>query len=320
MLALESRGDGSWHSSDGVAVRYCANVAHAACNWLVVPDAPSGALCEACGLNRTIPDLSISTNLDAWRRLELAKHRLVYSLKRLALPIVSGHHEEGGLLFDFLSGDGNDGAEAKPVTTGHANGLITIDLEEADPAVRTHRRQCLGERFRTLLGHFRHEAGHYYWTHLIGPVTEASDPSMTVTRFRDVFGDESRDYGEALQAHYAQGPRPDWNQAFVSAYASSHPHEDWAETFAHYIHIVDTLDSAGAFGLRAKPEVTDELALDARFDAYTEADFERLWAAWLPLTFAVNELNRSVGNDDLYPFVLSPTAVEKLRFVHRTIK
>lgn len=311
MLALESVGDGSWRSSDGLATRYCANVAHAACNWVVAADTPSDALCEACGLNRTIPDLSVSTNLEAWRRLELAKHRLVYSLKRLALPIVSGHAQPGGLLFDFLSGNGSEGPEAQPVTTGHANGVVTIDLSEADPTVRLQRRQWLGERFRTLLGHFRHEAGHYYWPQLVGHARN---------RFREVFGDESRDYGEALRIYYAQGPRPDWNQSFVSAYASSHPHEDWAETFAHYIHLMDTLDSAGAFGLRTKPEVTDQLALDARFDAYTEADFDRLWATWLPLTFAVNELNRSVGNDDLYPFVLSSTAVEKLRFVHRTIR
>jgi hypothetical protein len=131
----------------------------------------------------------------------------------------------------------------------------------------------------------------------------------------------ARNAGKASR-YYADGPRPDWNNSFVTAYASSHPHEDWAETFAHYIHIVDTLDSASAFGIRAKPEVptSDELSLDTRFDAYGERDFDKLWAAWLPLTFAVNELNRSMGNDDLYPFVLPPTAVEKLRFVHRTIK
>lgn len=318
IVALESVGDGSWRSEDGVAARYCANVAHGVCNWLVPPDASPDALCESCGLNRTIPDLSVATNLESWRRLELAKHRLVYSLQRLGLPIVSGHAYQGGLLFDFLSGHGQAG-ESQPVTTGHANGVVTIDLSEADPAVRTQRRQGLGERFRTLLGHFRHEAAHYYFTHLISEGAHQG-PGPSCDSFRDAFGDESRDYGAALDTYYAQGPRSDWNQSFVSAYASSHPHEDWAETFAHYIHIVDTLDSARAFGIRAKPEVTDELTLDARFDAYTERDFDRLWATWLPLTFAMNELNRSVGNDDLYPFVLSRTAVEKLRFVHRTIK
>lgn len=314
MLSLSSLGDGTWRSDDGIGVRYCANASHAACNWVVVPGDDPAALCVACRLNRTIPDLSVPENVENWRRLELAKRRLVYTLIRLGLPIESGHDQPGGLLFDFVTGHTANGEEGPPIT-GHANGVITIDLSEADPATRIDRRQRLGERFRTLLGHFRHEAGHYYWSHLVNG-TRALDA------FRQRFGDETRDYGEALKAYYEQGPTADWNQSFVTAYASSHPHEDWAETFAHYLHIVDTLDSAHAFGVRAKPNIAadDELALDADVQVYVERHFERLWGAWLPLTFAVNELNRSMGNDDLYPFVLPPIAVEKLRFMHTAIR
>jgi hypothetical protein len=209
------------------------------------------------------------------------------------------------LLFDFLSGHAEDGREG-PVVTGHNDGVITIDVSEADPAVRTDRRQRLGERYRTLLGHFRHEAGHYYFPQLVTP--------KRVAEFRDLFGDETSDYAAALARYYRDGPAPSWNEQFVTAYASSHPHEDWAETFAHLLHIIDTLDSARAFGIGVS-----EGPAPLPFDSYREREFERLWAAWLPLALAVNELNRSVGNDDLYPFVLTPASIDKLRFVHRLV-
>lgn len=318
MAALTPLDNGVLRSERGDDVRYCANAAHGACNWLVSASSDPSELCEACRLNRTIPDLGVSANLQRWQRLEIAKRRLVYSLRRLRLPLTSGHDRSGGLLFDFLSGHAADGHE-KPVVTGHADGVITVDLEEADPAVRVQRRQQLGERFRTLLGHFRHEAGHYYWPSLV--------ERRALWDFRSLFGDESADYSAALARHYGEGPPADWNQRFVTPYASSHPHEDWAETFAHYIHIVDTLDSARAFGVRSRPHVATASAetaecfvLEAPVESYREKDFDRLWRAWLPLTIAVNELNRSMGNDDLYPFVLPTPAIEKLRFVHRLIR
>jgi len=172
----------------------------------------------------------------------------------------------------------------------------------------------MGEPYRTLLGHFRHEVGHYYWNVLV-----RDDPSLEA--FRHVFGDERLDYGEALRRHYAEGPRENWQDAFVSAYAASHPWEDFAETWAHYLHIVDTLETAGAFGLRVRPRVGPGSDMDARidFDPHHEPDLDRLIQAWLPLTFAVNSLNRSMGQPDLYPFVLSPVVVAKLAFIHGRI-
>jgi hypothetical protein len=309
--SLVDAGNGVWQNSSGQQVRYCANARFAACNWLVPSTTDNeDTLCEACALNRTIPDVSSPENLARWQRLEFAKHRLVYSLHRLRLPLENGHDVPGGLLFDFLANYAENGKERR-VTTGHADGVITVDVAEADAAVRTVRRQQLGERFRTLLGHFRHEAGHYYFTRLI--------PPDLIGAFRELFGDESADYAMALEIYYRDGPDPSWNQRFISAYASSHPHEDWAETFAHYLHIVDTLDTAYGHGLALRPEPTSDDALKVDVEAYAHTAFERLWELWIPLTIAINALNRSMGHDDLYPFVLPPAAIDKLRFAHRVI-
>jgi hypothetical protein len=197
--------------------------------------------------------------------------------------------------------------------TGHANGLITINLAEADDAERERQRTRMGEPYRTLLGHFRHEIAHYYWDQLI-----ADTPHLE--EFRQVFGDERSDYAAALQAHYANGAPPDWPDRFVTSYASSHPWEDFAETWAHYFHMVDTLETARAFGLIVRPRVSKgaDLAMSVDFDPH-HADMERIVDAWLPLTFAANSINRSMGQPDLYPFVLSPVVILKLTFIHNRI-
>lgn len=287
--------------------RYCANAAQGACNWLV-PDG-GDAYCPACRYNRTIPDLSRGNNLANWRKIEIAKHRLFYTLLRLRLPLKTKMEDPAhGLAFDFLSDD----ESPAPVMTGHEDGLITINLAEADDAERERRRSQMGEPYRTLLGHFRHEIAHYYWDQLI-----ADSPSLE--SFRTIFGDERPDYGEALKQYYASGPPPDWPEHFVSSYASSHPWEDFAETWAHYFHMVDTLETANAFGIRVKPSVDTGLAARIDFDPHV-ADMERLVHAWLPLTFAMNSINRSMGLADLYPFVLAPTVIVKLQFVHDCIR
>jgi hypothetical protein len=197
--------------------------------------------------------------------------------------------------------------------TGHDNGLITINLAEADDSERERMRHQMGEPYRTLLGHFRHEVAHYYWDRLVrdAPGIEA---------FRQLFGDEREDYGAALQRHYANGPPPDWQERFVSAYASTHPWEDWAETWAHYFHMVDTLETASAFGMRVRPRVTKGADLSAAidFDPHS-ANMDRIIDSWLPLTFAVNSINRSMGIADLYPFVLAPPVIVKLSFIHDRI-
>jgi hypothetical protein len=295
------------------AVRLCDNAGQLTCNWLVEADSEA-TLCAACRHNRTIPDLTVPLNLQRWQRLEFAKHHLFYSLLRLRLPLANRIDDpEHGLAFDFLA-DSPDPTGPK-VMTGHDNGLITIALVEADDAERERRRTQMHEPYRSLLGHFRHEVGHYFWDVLIRD-------GGRLDACRAVFGDDSQDYNMALQAHYQNGAPPDWQEHYVSQYASTHPWEDWAETWAHYLHIVDTLEMASAFGIRVKPRlVRDEtLTTDINLDPYrADASMEEIIDAWLPLTFAMNSLNRAMGNPDLYPFVLSPAVVTKLGFVHDVV-
>jgi hypothetical protein len=314
VTALQVIGDGLWRAlaeREG-PYRLCANAQHNVCNWLVASDHPE-VFCAACRHNRTIPDLSRPENLGHWRKIESAKHRLVYTLLRLRLPLSTRTEDPNGLAFDFLSGPASAFMGDSPVMTGHDRGLITLDLAEADDSSRERQRQSMGEPYRTLLGHFRHEIAHYYWDRLVRN-------SPAIEEFRRLFGDEGMDYAASLQGYYAQGPAPNWQDRFVTAYASAHPWEDFAETWAHYFHMVDTLETAAAFGLRLRPTVANRAALATviDFDPHL-ADMARIIDAWLPLTFAVNSINRSMGQPDLYPFVLAPPAIWKLAFVHDRI-
>jgi hypothetical protein len=260
-----------------------------------------------------IPDLSQARNLARWRKIEVAKHRLFYTLLKLRLPLATRTEDAEGLAFDFIADREIDGHHTS-VMTGHASGLITINLAEADDPERERQRFEMGEAYRTLLGHFRHEIAHYYWARLVAR-------SSGLQEFRNIFGDERKDYVAALDQHYAQGPPPDWPEHFVSAYASVHPWEDFAETWAHYFHMVDTLETAGGFGLTLRPKVAKgiELAAKIDFDPH-HAELDRIIEAWLPLTFAVNSINRSMGLPDLYPFVLAPPVIVKLAFLHRLME
>ena len=286
--------------------RYCKNAEYGVCNWLV-PVSSGDTYCVACAMNRVIPTLTSDQNRARWRSLEVAKHRLVYSLLRLRLPLRVVHGgEEEAIVFDFKE----DVSSVERVMTGHDHGIITINIEEADEAERVRHKLDLGERYRTLLGHFRHEVGHYYWDALV------SDNDKVIERYRKLFGDERQDYGDALAAYYAAGAPADWNQHFISPYATSHPWEDWAETWAHYLHMMDTLETAWAFGIRIDPVEADGLKAAITQEPYDRVNFDRLIKRWLPLCFAVNSLNRSMGHADFYPFILSAAVIEKLRFIH----
>ncbi|KAA2214763.1 zinc-binding metallopeptidase family protein [Teichococcus oryzae] len=291
--------------------RFCTNAQHEACNWML-PDDTAEQFCLACRHNRTIPDLSDTRNLERWRKIEVAKRRAFYAFIRLGLPLPNRVEDaENGLAFDFLA-DAPDATQK--VMTGHDNGLITLALVEADDAERTRRREAMGEPYRTLLGHFRHESGHYFWDRLVRD-------GGRLEQCRAVFGDDSQDYGDALQRHYKEGPPADWQEGFVSTYATAHPWEDFAETWAHYLHIIDTLEMARAFGIGIDPAVDrrDELTTEVDFDAYRSTSIEELMEAWVPLTVAVNSLNRCMGTPDLYPFVLSPAVVRKLGFIQALV-
>jgi hypothetical protein len=292
----------------------CANLATPArCNWLVPQHDPL-KLCRACRLNRTIPDLANPAQPDngqLWGLIEMAKRRLVSSLILLGLPVASRISEdpERGLMFDFLRSP----PSGPHILTGHDAGLITLNLDEADDAKREAVRKAMGEPYRTLLGHFRHEVGHYYWDRLVAG-------TAWMDGFHQLFGDETQDYAASLKRNYAQGPAPDWAQHFVSAYASCHPWEDWAECWAHYLHMRDGIDTALSLGLdleRLDLEVTpftlDELHQPQDPQA---AQFLAFVNHWTRLTTMLNEMSRSMGQPDFYPFALPAQAVAKLHFIH----
>jgi hypothetical protein len=263
-------------------------------------------------MNQTIPDLTIAGNLERWHKMELAKRRLIYTLLHLGLPL-SGTPSENrpALQFNFLA----DTPDKTSVLTGHENGLITLNIAEADDPEREKRRVSFHEPYRTLLGHFRHEVAHYYWDQLL-----AGTPRLT--RFRELFGNESQDYAAALKNYYNQGPPANWQRQHVSAYASAHPWEDWAETWAHYMHISDTIETAAGFGISLRPKhpSSQTMTADPKTVSETEDSFDRILKNWMPLTYALNSLNRGMGLPDLYPFVLSESAIEKMRFIHETVK
>ncbi|MCE9557061.1 MAG: putative zinc-binding peptidase [Planctomycetes bacterium] len=295
--------------------RRCENFdSPAGCNWLVSAE-DAEPLCISCRLNRTIPELDDPDNCRWWRLIENAKRRLVVQLLSLGLPVKSKVSEdpETGIEFDFLRSP----KKGPRVMTGHANGLITLNVEEADDSKREKIRNEMHEPYRTLLGHFRHEIGHYYWDRLI-PGTPWEE------KFREVFGDERQDYGEALKRNYEQGPPTDWADQFISSYASSHPWEDWAETWAHYLHVVDSLDTALGFGLRGE-DVEAEVEPFTLNDLYDPAapDAPRVVSlinAWVQLTTVLNELARSMGQHDFYPFVMSRPVLRKMHFIQMVVK
>ena len=312
VAALEAAGEGLWRVPVAELAerryRLCDNYSQEnVCNWALPADSAQ-RLCESCSLTRVIPNLQVAGGREAWFKLEAAKRRLVYTLMGLHCPVRSRKEDsERGLAYEFRGADDGSG----PVLTGHADGVITVNIAEADDANREQQRVRLHEPYRTLLGHFRHESGHYYWQLFI-------EGQARLEAFRAVFGDERTDYGAALQRHYDTGPPEDWQQRFVSAYAAAHPWEDWAESWAHYLHMTDLLETAAANGLRLQPTRTDEPAMGKARSGAGEP-FDLLLQNWYPLTYVLNNLNRSMGLPDGYPFVLPAPAIEKLRFVHETI-
>lgn len=301
--------------NDSASFVRCRNYSERqACNWLAPAlDAASGTVeaapapyCRSCELTEIIPDLSDAANLAAWTDIERAKRRLLYTLLALELPVSSRAQDpRRGVAFRFLRG-----TKREPVMTGHSAGIITLNVAEAHAAYRENTREKLGEAYRTVLGHLRHEIGHYYWDRLI-----ADGPRLQ--RFRALFGDERQDYQQAIRRHYDQGPAPSWQESFISAYATMHPWEDWAETWAHYLHMHDTLETAKSHGVAVR--APDRSGERVATDNLVFGDFDSLAASWQALTVTLNSLSRSMGLPDTYPFVLSRPVQEKLRFIHGLI-
>ena len=301
-LLVIASGTESEHGGavDAGEYQLCANLHLAQCNWLV-EKGPIRKLCTSCALTRTRPNDADIKALAAFADAEKAKRRLIAELHELKLPIVGRDEDPGhGLAFDLLS------SEHEKVFTGHHNGVITLDLAEGDDVHREQLRVAMDEPYRTLLGHFRHEIGHYYYYRLIDPSQHYKQ------RFLELFGNPDADYQAALDRHYEEGVPAGWKKDFVSSYATMHPAEDWAETFAHYLHIRDTLDTAAAFGFAPAGATFERGVLGP-------SGFDTIIEMWLPLAWALNMINRSMGKEDLYPFVLPPAVLEKMRFIHTII-
>lgn len=308
--------------TDDSSFQLCANgVQHHVCNWVVSRGDP-GRLCPACLLNRTIPDLSVPGNREAWHKIEIAKRRILYTLNRLGLAPVSKRDDAvAGLAFDFLRSTPN-----KPVLTGHEDGVITLNVDEAEDLEREKRKEELGESYRTLIGHFRHEVAHYYWDRFFA---NHRDDDPTLIAFRTVFGDEREDYNAALQRHYHQGPVASAPGTFITTYASVHPWEDWAETWAHYMHMIDGTETARSFGLSGEsipipftpfPEETITLPAQLAWPESEKDEFLQLLRDWAKLSPAINEIVASLGHPSFYPFVFSDTIIRKFFFVHHMVK
>jgi hypothetical protein len=286
----------------------CKNfVDHDACNWLVAA-ADHDPYCRSCRLTEELPDLNDAQDKAAWLEIERAKRRMLYSLYAMKLPVVSKAEDPlNGMQFRFLRG-----TQEKPVMTGHDEGIITLNIAEANDSFRENMREMMGEAYRTVLGHLRHEIGHYYWDRLV-----RGRPSLGPCRA--LFGDESVSYEESLKRHYEQGPPANWRESYISSYATMHPWEDWAETWAHYMHMTDTLETAKAHGLTVRVP-GQKRGSKVATDALAFTDFEALSNGWHGVILALNDLNRSMGVKDVYPFVLSPVVHRKIGFVHALVQ
>ena len=293
---------------EDIEYKYCKNKEYEVCNWLLEVN-DEREYCSACDLNRTIPDLSEGDNFAKWKNLEIAKHRLIYQLQKIGLNLRNKMENEDGMCFDFIAK-----LDDPEIMTGHANGVITILIREADVVFRVKTKVFLKEPYRTLIGHLRHEVGHYFWDQLIYSNAEALEEC------RALFGDERLNYSEALQTYYEHGAPADWQASYISKYATSHPWEDWAETWAHYLHVMDMVETAHFFGLKVKPlHVLKEATIDVTIDPYVVEDFEVIVQTCVPLSFAVNSMNRAMGVQDVYPFEISRPVIEKMKFIHKLL-
>lgn len=290
-------GTYAFPAADGTVWKACRNRDdHFVCNWLLPADDPR-LYCAACTLNSVIPNLASEHNVRLWRRIEHAKRRLVYSLLQFGLPLEAAPGRPP-LRFEFLEDQRSNPRMAESlVMTGHRAGIITINLLEADDVARHAVREQMSERYRTLLGHFRHESGHYYEGLLV-------PQGATRDAWRELFGDERTDYPAALERHHEAGPAPDWSASYISPYASSHPMEDWAECWSHYLHITDGLETARATRFVAEPPSND---------------WDQEISLWISVSVRLNELARGLGVDDPYPFVLNGPVRAKLAFIHQRL-
>ncbi|PWQ98240.1 zinc-binding metallopeptidase family protein [Leucothrix pacifica] len=327
---------GHYYKADKPEVHFqkCDNNAkYQVCNGMVNLNTYDGdegdeVLCAGCQFNETIPDLTVVEHIPLWKKMETAKRRAIYTLKAFSLPVRNlSEDPKNGLSFSFTTDrDVTDHfasrlEDKEPVLTGHSFGHITINLAEANEVARSHTKLAMGERYRTLLGHFRHELGHYYFDQLIFGSPEKHELC------KHYFGDDQLSYQDALDRHYKEGAPANWSENFISQYATMHAYEDWAETWAHYMHIMDTLETAKNFSITGstssnsvETEDVDDLSLPQ--DAYFfsgQTSITTILETWIDFSVILNSLNRSMGLNDAYPFILTKPVRAKLSFIHHAI-
>jgi hypothetical protein len=312
---------------DGARWVRCTQNATLGCNWLAAEDqsAYQRGRCLADSLIRREPDADDTLAREKLVPTAAALRRLVYQLDDIGLPVEpfwqpksderSGEAQRPGLAFDLLSSY----SSRDKVTIGHANGVITIDLVESLDAYRESLRVRLGEPYRTMLGHFRHEIGHYY-QHVL--VETGSGAAQYLHECRELFGDERESYSDAIARHYKFGAPDGWSESFISEYATMHPWEDFAECFAHYLHITDTIDTARDAGMVL---YADRVHFAAPRDivpleSYAREPVERLLFDWHWMSLFFNRVNFAMGKGALYPFDIPPAVVKKLGFVHGVVR
>jgi len=311
---LTQAGEGLWRiaSRPDETWRFCANAPVDGSNWSVRSDDPN-PLAIPARYNRLVPNIDTPQGLERFHRIGAAQRHLFYSILRFGLPRPGRDVDpQRGLVFDFLEDAIDEVGNLVPSMTGHEDGLISLRAAEADDVVRETMRVSMGEPYRTLLGHFRHEIGHFYFQLLV----EHSD---MIEEARSLFGDEREDYAVALQRNYTEGPPANWSENFISTYASCHPSEDFAECWAHFFHIVDTLESAQAFGISVAPSLHDDLAAAVTFDPYRAVNAQQIVDAWVPISLAFNTIQQSMGQPSAYPFVMPIPVVQKFDFINRVI-
>jgi len=284
----------------------CLNRQSTGCNW--VNNNNNNTFCQSCNLTNRRPDINDLDNFSKYALLEKAKRRLIYQLYNFGLPLISKKiNFKSGLEFDFINANNTQG-----IMTGHHSGTITILLNEADSVKREQLRKQMSEPYRTLVGHFRHEIGHYYWNIILD--------EHNLNQFRILFGDERRDYSKALALYYENGAPDNWSYNYISKYASSHPLEDWAESWAHYMHIMDMLETAHACGISLSPTIGNPDGKSYSYnDPYQKSDFNKLYNKSKVLTNGINNLNRSMGIPDIYPFAVPDAAYDKLNYIHQLV-
>ena len=303
---------------DGQAWIACTRGATLGCNWLVPEEQEFGGQhgrCIAHSLIRREPEADDTIAVEKLKSTGFVLRRLIYQLIDIGLPVDPYWRKDRGLAFDLLSS--YSGGER--VVIGHANGVITIDLVESLDAYRESLRVHLGEPYRTMLGHFRHEVGHYYQNILV-----ETDPGAArhLDECREIFGDERADYQGEIARHYKFGAPPNWSDSYISEYATMHPWEDFAECFAHYLHITDIVDTSREAGLvlhadRVRFSVPRDIVPRT---SYVDAPIEQLLDDWKWLSTFFNRVNAAMGKNPLYPFDIPSPVVRKLAFVQKLVR